>query len=1024
MVAAMTNNEKSADVTIYGMNCLFCEMDFDFIQHLVMHMVNDHDEMWIQEKNYVSLKDIKIDSNLLEETKRILIEEGDCLECDQCGTYFDLLDQLLGHLITRHERIFRGNKFLLTSEFLFKNGFVDDEEEYYDSLENLENNEEQLTEEFETNANIRKHWELIDSDDEFDYFDDAVYKRNEEKSEAIDMCDVKSNQIDEKNETIDDEIEAAGERKDDTETTDVKSNQIIKESVSIDDEIDAAGEKENANETGNKSRKPSLRQKREINYKDTSDSDDENSEDEVENLREELDVNEDVNISVHSIKDGNNYLDRDSRVVNEDHVRGEDAMEEIDTDVEDFVFGEGNYDLLRIECDECDFVVISANGKDKEVPYHVHIFCDDAQEMEQDVKAQEMEQDVKAQEMEQDVKAQEMEQVLKTHKMAQDVKAQEMEQVVEAHKMEQDAKAQEMGQNAEKIGCDLSDNVAEKDFSKVDVLKSRYISDWFLKTCGRIDKVKVKISKEIETKMRGFRLRIPHFLQLNDPDDLCGEGTESNGENRERNDSEECFYYRKVQELSDRYINLCAVVDDKAVKEKTIDASENVFEGDAKEVDEKVCSSENCEEANVRNSFPSPEPSVQEDETNTECEEETVQKVSVISVLNYRKAYKEKDDKGTLNEDGKVVVTEDEMLTYLHVDEPKPFEVDSVDDIQDTDQIRIHEEARMVGTGKFDSQDDDDVVKEQTEQKRIYRNPKKFPAFSEEGLLRLINLDLGLFVGHAPYEEFSSEMERSEINIKMEEPFEPPSKKVLNKIVSCDEQVPKMLNHSVGTDSVVEETEEDHSEEIDKGGLGNPEKSPAKSDEVMMNNYLKNSVPEKGEEEDNEEGITSLKRKCKEDNNKSIDKQKSGWGMEMFLLKEKLTILKEKLKKRTVKVTQNNDLGSEIEKTGDSIENSEETEERKFKEEVEKGEEEKTQPRNEKTLVLLVARNMRSISEKLQSLLREVGTGLNDDDAHGKLRDGIDNIKDVESRSSKQERKESIINVWIRMFILSNPLFI
>ena len=57
-----------AEVTIYGMKCEFCEYEFETIDHLVRHLVNDHDDLWDYEKNYENaLKRIKIDENLLEE---------------------------------------------------------------------------------------------------------------------------------------------------------------------------------------------------------------------------------------------------------------------------------------------------------------------------------------------------------------------------------------------------------------------------------------------------------------------------------------------------------------------------------------------------------------------------------------------------------------------------------------------------------------------------------------------------------------------------------------------------------------------------------------------------------------------------------------------------------------------------------------------------------------------------------------------------------------------------------------------
>ena len=158
MVAAMAL-EKSSDVTIYGMNCMFCDFEFDFNHHLVMRMVNDHDEIWDYGKNSgnysAALKDIKISGNLLEDTKRIFIEEGDSLECKVCGKYFDILDQLLGHVVTEHEGIFKGNKFLLASKFLNENGFVEDDEDCWEYDENPKKYDEPPAEEIGNNNSFR-----------------------------------------------------------------------------------------------------------------------------------------------------------------------------------------------------------------------------------------------------------------------------------------------------------------------------------------------------------------------------------------------------------------------------------------------------------------------------------------------------------------------------------------------------------------------------------------------------------------------------------------------------------------------------------------------------------------------------------------------------------------------------------------------------------------------------------------------------------------------------------------------------
>ena len=49
MVAAVARIMSQANVTIYGMVCSisdYCEMEFESIDDLVIHLVNDHDEMW------------------------------------------------------------------------------------------------------------------------------------------------------------------------------------------------------------------------------------------------------------------------------------------------------------------------------------------------------------------------------------------------------------------------------------------------------------------------------------------------------------------------------------------------------------------------------------------------------------------------------------------------------------------------------------------------------------------------------------------------------------------------------------------------------------------------------------------------------------------------------------------------------------------------------------------------------------------------------------------------------------------
>ena len=65
MVADLAKQDKMADVTIYGMECNFCEDEFESIDQLVRHLVNDHDDLWDYKKTYENaLKRIKIDEKL------------------------------------------------------------------------------------------------------------------------------------------------------------------------------------------------------------------------------------------------------------------------------------------------------------------------------------------------------------------------------------------------------------------------------------------------------------------------------------------------------------------------------------------------------------------------------------------------------------------------------------------------------------------------------------------------------------------------------------------------------------------------------------------------------------------------------------------------------------------------------------------------------------------------------------------------------------------------------------------------
>ena len=117
-----------AEVTIYGMECEFCANEFDTMDELVKHLVNEHDELWDYQKTYPeALKRIKIDGELLEELRicrNFSIHEGENLECKFCGKYFDNLDILLAHVMVDHSELFqiqvqKSNGLYLPAKFLF-----------------------------------------------------------------------------------------------------------------------------------------------------------------------------------------------------------------------------------------------------------------------------------------------------------------------------------------------------------------------------------------------------------------------------------------------------------------------------------------------------------------------------------------------------------------------------------------------------------------------------------------------------------------------------------------------------------------------------------------------------------------------------------------------------------------------------------------------------------------------------------------------------------------------------------------
>ena len=65
MVADLVKQDM-ADVTIYGYECEYCGESHNTVDNLVRHLVNKHDQLWDYEKRAEeSLKCIKLDKKLL-----------------------------------------------------------------------------------------------------------------------------------------------------------------------------------------------------------------------------------------------------------------------------------------------------------------------------------------------------------------------------------------------------------------------------------------------------------------------------------------------------------------------------------------------------------------------------------------------------------------------------------------------------------------------------------------------------------------------------------------------------------------------------------------------------------------------------------------------------------------------------------------------------------------------------------------------------------------------------------------------
>ena len=206
MVADLVMKQDMADVTIYGKECEFCGEVCETIDSLVKHMVNDHDQLWDYGKQAEeSLRRIKLDKKILKDLiggdHSDSVEGGGSIKCRFCVKRFGILDGLARHVLMDHPDValgaYKSGGLYLSAEFLTENGFVENFDEY---CATQNKNERSVVEHSKIRSDsISKHWEDIDSGDEWDWEID--------ENEVKDWVN--------KNEIVEDEIEEVSK---DTET--------------------------------------------------------------------------------------------------------------------------------------------------------------------------------------------------------------------------------------------------------------------------------------------------------------------------------------------------------------------------------------------------------------------------------------------------------------------------------------------------------------------------------------------------------------------------------------------------------------------------------------------------------------------------------------------------------------------------------------------------------------------------------------------------------------------------------------
>ena len=359
MVAAM------ADVTIYGMKCEFCNYEYETLDNLVRHLCNEHDELWDYEKTYKeALKRIKVDLSILREISESqtihFVEEGGEIECRFCGKHFSDLDGLLEHAMYVHDATFwngikRSHGLFLNPEFLFKNGFVEDEDT------DGEDNQTDIKEDVEVDATASEvkeyrndYYDDIDSDEEWCYSDELSENISESNERPIDVLESDSEEFVSSPDSCSEKSEKDLEESNDKD---------------LEEPLDLVNEEDRW-----------LRPRRKINYgDDSSDSsddimDDVTDEEELEVFRNDFEDNNEVNVS--ELRDARVSDGDDADKVETDFEKDEELLycEQCDECLDQWASLEAHMLGHHTRTEKCRYC--SFQGRRTELFQHVSCFCE------------------------------------------------------------------------------------------------------------------------------------------------------------------------------------------------------------------------------------------------------------------------------------------------------------------------------------------------------------------------------------------------------------------------------------------------------------------------------------------------------------------------------------------------------------------------------------------------------------------------------------------------------------------------